>query len=152
MKFSIITPSFNQGRFIADCIESVMNQACDGIEVEHIVIDAVSTDKTIDVLNYYPHLNWTSEPDAGMSDGINKGFLKATGDWLMWLNCDDYLLPGALSKVADFIKQHPDVDVVHGDCAFIQEDKTLIRRKYDKQLQNILVSEDAGNSTSCNLF
>lgn len=129
MRFSIITPSFNQGRFIADCIESVGSQT--GVEIEHIVTDAGSTDETLDVLKRDPHIRWTSEPDAGMSDGINKGFLQATGDWVMWLNCDDYLLPGALEKVADFIRKHPDADIVHGDCIYVKEDKTPIRRKYD---------------------
>ena len=129
MKFSIITPSYNQGRFITDCVESVLAQS--GIDFEHIITDAGSTDETLEVLRRYPHLKWVSEPDAGMSDGINKGFRQATGDWLMWLNCDDYLLPGALEKVVEFIKLHPNADVVHGDCNFIQEDKTLIRRKYD---------------------
>ena len=129
MKFSIITPSFNQGRFLPDCVESVLSQS--GIEVEHIVTDAGSTDETLEVVARYPHLKWTSEPDAGMSDGINKGFLRATGDWLMWLNCDDYLLPGALESVARFIKANHDVDIVHGDCVFVREDKSVIRRKYD---------------------
>jgi len=129
MKFSIITPSFNQGRFLPDCVESVLAQT--GVEIEHIVTDAGSTDETLDVLKHYPHLQWTSEPDGGMSDGINKGFLKATGDWVMWLNCDDYFLPDALAKVAAFIKNHPHADVVHGDCIYVQEDKTPIRRKLD---------------------
>jgi glycosyltransferase involved in cell wall biosynthesis len=129
MLFSIITPSFNQGRFLPDCVESVLAQT--GVEIEHIVTDAGSTDKTLDVLKHYPHLQWTSEPDGGMSDGINKGFRRATGDWVMWLNCDDYLLPGALMKVAEFIKNHPEADVVHGDCIYVKEDKSPIRRKYD---------------------
>lgn len=129
MRFSIITPSYNQGRFLPDCVESVLSQS--GVDFEHIVTDAGSTDETIDVLKRYPHLKWTSEPDKGMSDGINKGFLRATGDWLMWLNCDDYLMPGALAKVADFISRHPSADIVHGDCEYIKEDKTFIRRKYD---------------------
>jgi glycosyltransferase involved in cell wall biosynthesis len=129
MKFSIITPSYNQGRFLSDCVESVLSQR--GVEIEHIVTDAGSTDETLEVLAGYPHLNWTSEPDKGMSDGINKGFLKATGDWVMWLNCDDYLLPGALAKVAQFAAKHPEADVIHGDCVFVDEDKTPIRRKYD---------------------
>lgn len=168
MKFSIITPSYNQGRFLPDCVESVLSQlggtkerrnpSADGyegtmgraqhvslaehgrgdsaiappcIEVEHIVTDAGSTDNTLEVLKRYPHLKWTSEPDKGMSDGINKGFRQATGDWVMWLNCDDYLLPGALAKVADFINANPQADVVHGDCIYVNEDKTPIRRKYD---------------------
>lgn len=131
MKFSVITPSFNQGRFIKDCIESVLAQSGGDFEVEHIVMDAGSTDETLDVLEQYPHLKWTSEPDGGMSDGINKGFLRASGDWLMWLNCDDYLLPEALAWVADFIALHPEADVVHGDCFFVREDKTVMRRKFD---------------------
>lgn len=129
MKFSIITPSYNQGRFLSDCIDSVRTQS--GVEVEHIVTDAGSTDETLEVLASNPHLKWKSEPDGGMSDGINKGFRQATGEWLMWLNCDDYLLPGALEKVADFIRGHPEADIVHGDCIYVKEDKTPIRRKYD---------------------
>jgi glycosyltransferase involved in cell wall biosynthesis len=129
MTFSIITPSFNQGGFIADCIESVLAQK--GVAVEHIVTDAGSTDETLAVLARYPHLKWVSEPDGGMSDGINKGFRQASGDWVMWLNCDDYLLPGALEKVADHIRSHPEADIVHGDCIYVNEDKTPIRRKYD---------------------
>jgi glycosyltransferase involved in cell wall biosynthesis len=129
MKFSIITPSFNQGRFLPDCVESVLAQT--GVEIEHIVTDAGSTDETLDVLKHYPHLQWTSEPDGGMSDGINKGFRQATGDWVMWLNCDDYLLPGALAKVAAYARTHPEADVIHGDCVYVKEDKTQIRRKQD---------------------
>lgn len=132
MKFSIITPSYNQGRFLQDCVESVLSQK--GVEIEHIVTDAGSADETLEVLSLYPHLIWTSEPDKGMSDGINKGFAKATGDWLMWLNCDDFLVPGALAKVADFISRHPEADIVHGDCEYIAEDKTPMRRKYDTQV------------------
>jgi glycosyltransferase involved in cell wall biosynthesis len=132
MKFSIITPSFNQGRFLPDCVESVLSQT--GVEFEHIVTDAGSTDETVDVLKRYPHLQWLSEPDQGMSDGINKGFLQASGDWLMWLNCDDYLLPRALEKVAEHILKHPEADIVHGDCVYVNEDKTPIRRKYDTPL------------------
>jgi glycosyltransferase involved in cell wall biosynthesis len=137
MKFSIITPSYNQGRFLPDCVESVLSQT--GVEVEHIVTDAGSTDETLDVLRRYPHLNWTSEPDKGMSDGINKGFLKASGDWLMWLNCDDYLLPGALEKVTRFIESRPEADVVHGDCVFSDVDKRPIRRKFDHPLGELVL-------------
>jgi glycosyltransferase involved in cell wall biosynthesis len=129
MKFSIITPSFNQGRFLPDCVESVLAQQ--GVEVEHIVIDAGSTDDTLEVLERYPHLKWTSEPDDGMSDGINKGFRRATGDWVMWLNCDDYLLPSALARVLECAQANAGVEVIHGDCMFVREDKTPIRRKYD---------------------
>ena len=125
MKFSIITPSFNQGRFIRDCIESVRAQT--GVDWEHIVMDAGSTDDTISILKEYPHLKWVSEPDKGMSDGINKGWLKADGDWVMWLNTDDYLFPGALTTVTEFASKHPQADVVYGGWAFVAADKQVIK-------------------------
>jgi len=121
VKFSIITPSFNQGRYIRDCIESVRAQ--EGVDWEHIVVDACSTDETLSVLQAFPHLQWTSEPDGGMSDGINKGFTRAAGEWVMWLNADDYLLPGALAKVADFAGQHPEADVIYGGWNFVDADR-----------------------------
>ena len=129
MKFSVITPSYNQGRFIRDCLESVKTQ--EGVEWEHLVVDAGSADETLAVLKEYPHLKWTSEPDQGMSDAINKGFLRATGDWLMWLNTDDYLLPGALAKVAACAARAPDADVIYGECLFVDTNKRLQRRKRD---------------------
>lgn len=129
MKFSIVTPSFNQGRFIRDCIESVRAQT--EVDWEHIVVDAGSTDETLAVLREYPHLKWTSEPDRGQSDGINKGFLRATGEWVMWLNADDYLLPGALAKVAAAATRWPHLDVLYGECVFVDKDKRPLRRKRD---------------------
>lgn len=132
MNFSIITPSYNQGQFIRDCIDSVLAQ--EGVEFEHIVTDAGSDDETVEVLKSYSHLQWSSEPDDGMSDGINKGFRKAKGDWVMWLNCDDYLLPGALKAVADHACTNADADIIHGDCIYVNRDKSVIRRKYDTQI------------------
>jgi len=127
MKFSIVTPSYNQGRFIRDCIESVKSQT--GIEWEHIIQDAGSTDETLAVLKEYPHLNVTCEKDRGMSDGINRGFLKATGDFVMWLNTDDYLLPGALARVAEYATKHPEADFIYGDVHFVDGHKNLLRVK-----------------------
>jgi glycosyltransferase involved in cell wall biosynthesis len=129
VKFSIVTPSFNQGRFIRDCIESVQGQA--GVEWEHIIQDAGSTDGTLAVLQEFPHLHVTCEPDQGMSDGINRGFRKAIGDWVMWLNTDDYLLPGALAQVRDFVTAKPQADIIYGDCLFVDENKQLIRRRHE---------------------
>ena len=91
LKFSIITPSFNQGRFIADAIESVASQKYSNLE--HIIIDAQSTDETKNVVDGYSHLShlkWISEPDDGQTDAINKGFKLASGDIVAWLNADDY--------------------------------------------------------------
>ncbi len=127
MKFSIVTASFNQGRFVRDCIESVRAQT--GVEWEHLIQDAGSTDETAAVLAGYPHLQCVCEKDQGMSDGINRGFRRATGDWVMWLNTDDYLLPGALQRVAAFADEHPEVDVIYGDVEFVGADKHLIRHK-----------------------
>ena len=127
MQFSIITPSFNQGRFIRDCIESIKIQ--EQVDFEHIVLDACSTDETISILKTYPHLQWVSEPDKGQTDAINKGFLRAKGDWLMWLNADDYLMPGTLSKVAQFATQHPEADVIYGDMFYVREDGGILRDK-----------------------
>jgi glycosyltransferase involved in cell wall biosynthesis len=125
VKFSIVTPSFNQGRFIRDCIESVCTQQ--GVDWEHIIFDACSTDETVGILKSYLHLQWVSEPDKGQTDAINKGFLKATGDWVMWLNADDYLLPGALQKAASFAEAHPAAEVIYGKWQLVDASKNLIR-------------------------
>jgi glycosyltransferase involved in cell wall biosynthesis len=125
--FTVVTPSYNQGRYIRDCIESVLQQT--EVTWEHIVIDGGSTDDTIEILKQYPHLQWISEPDRGMSDAINKGFLRAKGRWVMWLNTDDYLLPGALKKVAEFAEAHPEADVIYGYSYFVDESKRILREK-----------------------
>ena len=87
-KISIVTPSFNQGQYIEDTIQSVLKQNYENYE--HIIIDGKSTDNTIAILNKYPHLVWVSEPDQGQSDALNKGFKKATSEWVIWLNADEY--------------------------------------------------------------
>ncbi len=99
-RISIVTPSLNQGRYLAECIESVRAQ--DYRAIEHIVIDGGSTDGSVAVLERHaPSLHfWCSEPDAGQSAAINKGLRLATGDLVAWLNADDFLLPGALNAVA----------------------------------------------------
>lgn len=100
----------------------------EGIDLEHLVVDAGSTDETVSILKEFPHLKWVSEPDKGMSDGINKGFTKAVGDWVMWLNADDYLLPGALERVARFAQTHPEADVIYGGWNFVDEKKTFRKK------------------------
>lgn len=124
-KISIITVSYNQGKFIEDNILSIINQNYPN--VEHIIIDGGSTDNTINILNKYnPYLNWISEADDGQSDGLNKGFKKAIGDIIGWVNSDDKLAPGALEKVSTFFNNNPSEIAVVGDQAIINEDGNII--------------------------
>jgi glycosyltransferase involved in cell wall biosynthesis len=140
MKFSIVTPNYNYGSYLEDAIQSVLSQKVEGIEVEHIVIDAESTDDSLDVIRRHPHLKWISEKDKGMSDGINKGFRMATGDWMMWLNADDVLLPNTLLKISRFIEEHQGAyDVVYGDCVFVDGDLKRIRRKFDHRFDSFVL-------------
>ncbi len=117
MKFSIITPSYNGAKYLRECMESVQRQQ--GVDLEHIVVDACSTDETLEILAQFPDIKVICEPDKGMSDGINKGLRSATGDWWIWLNTDDYLEEGALLRVQQFIETHQDADVVYGGFHFI---------------------------------
>ena len=125
MRVSIVTPSWNYGRFMRDCVESVMKQGYD--DFEHLIFDAGSTDETLLLLQEYPHVRLVVEPDKGMSDAINKGFNIATGDLVMWLNADDRLKPGALRAVVAFAQAHPDADVIYGCWDFIDESGERIR-------------------------
>ena len=126
---SVITPSFNSGEFLDDAIQSVLQQR--GVTVEHVVIDGASTDDTVAILKRYPHLQWTSEPDRGQSDAINKGFLRASGDLVGWLNADDYYLPGGLETIARVAYEHPEADVIHGDCLFVDSSGKIVRSKVE---------------------
>lgn len=110
---SVVTPSLNQSRWLRAAIESVITQQYP--RLEYFVVDAGSTDNSVEILKSVKGLNgWVSEPDAGQSDGINKGFAQTTGEIMGWLNSDDQLMPGALHCVARWFQAHPGVDVVYG--------------------------------------
>jgi len=124
MDFTIITPSFNYGRFLGDCLASVAGQ--DGVTLEHLVLDAGSTDGSAEVAAGFSHVTWTQEPDNGMSQAINRGFDRAGGDWVMWLNADDRLKPGALAALLPELRAASE-DVVYGDFDFVAEDGRNLR-------------------------
>jgi glycosyltransferase involved in cell wall biosynthesis len=126
-RISVITPSLNQGMFIEDAILSVARQGY--ADCEHIVVDGGSTDETLTILRRYPHLRWVSEPDNGQSDAINKGLRMATGDLVAWLNADDYYLNQALTMIGQFAASNSDLDIVYGDCLFVDHSGQLLRRK-----------------------
>lgn len=97
------------------------------------MIDAASTDSTLEILQQHPHLRWISEPDRGQSDAINKGFLMATGDLVGWLNADDYYLPSGLEAIARAAEEHPEADVIYGDCMFVDPEGRILRSKVEHE-------------------
>ena len=109
MKFSIITPSFRNSAWLKLCIASIADQH--GVEVEHIVQDSCSDDGTQDWLPHDPRVKAFIEKDAGMYDAVNRGYRRATGDILAYLNCDEQYLPGALAAVQKFFEENPRVEV-----------------------------------------
>jgi len=119
VRFSIITPSFNNLEWLKLCAASVADQQ--GVALEHLVQDAGSTDGTVDWLKAQPALRPVVEPDGGMYDAINRGLDRAEGDVLAWLNCDEQYLPGTLAMVADYFTSHPDVAMVFGDVVMVDE-------------------------------
>lgn len=123
---SVITPSYNQARFIEQTIESVIGQKYDNFQF--IIIDGGSTDGSVNIIKKYsPYLfYWISEPDAGQSDAINKGLKKATGDLVTWINSDDLLLPGTLQAIADAWIKNQSASLFSGDCIRIGLDNEYL--------------------------
>lgn len=128
MRISLVTPSFNQAEFIRRTIDSVLEQRGD-FELDYRVVDGGSTDGTIEILKSYGgRLRWQSEKDDGQVDAINKGLRAADGDIVGWLNSDDVLMPGALQRVADAFRAHPDREWLHGRCMIIDAQDREVRR------------------------
>jgi len=134
IKISVVTPSFNQGEFIAKCLASVRKQN-GNFKVEHIILDNCSSDKTVQTLEEYKcnhgnvELLVLVEPDGGQTDAINKGFSLATGDIVCWLNTDEWYEDGALNQIADYFAAQPEADVVFGNCDFVDAVGKLVKQK-----------------------
>jgi glycosyltransferase involved in cell wall biosynthesis len=117
MDISVLTPSYEYGRFIADGIESVVQQ--EDLRLQHIIQDAGSGDESLEVVRSFgDRVEWASEIDLGQSDGLNEAL--ATGDWIAQLNADEYYLPDGLRVLMEEGEKHS-ADVVYGDC--VTEDR-----------------------------
>jgi glycosyltransferase involved in cell wall biosynthesis len=126
-KISIVTPSFNQGQFIEETIQSVLNQNYP--DLEYIIVDGGSTDNTLDILRKYSDsVFWIIEPDRGQVDAINKGLRRATGEVIAFLNSDDLYVPGALRAVGEYAVAHPEAMLITGQCRNIDENGAEIRK------------------------
>lgn len=126
-RISIVTPSFNQGKYIEQTIQSVINQNYPNLE--YIIIDGGSTDDTVDVIKKYEHklAYWVSENDQGQTDAINKGFSKCTGDIFNWINSDDHYEPGTLLKLGELFFNNSSVEVICGNEWYIDDINTGIK-------------------------
>ena len=142
MTISIITPSFNQGQFLAETIESVITQAGDFV-IDYIIVDGGSTDNSVDIIKQYDALlkkgawplacrgitcRWISEKDQGQTDALAKGFRMAEGEIYAWLNSDDTYQPGALQTVIDYFSNYPETGLLYGDARYCDESGSIISR------------------------
>jgi len=123
---SIIIPSFNQGLFIEETIQSVLSQ--DYGNIEFIIIDGGSSDKTVDIIKKYEHKisYWISEKDEGQTDAITKGFSRAKGKYITWLCSDDVLEPSMVSNSVSYLEAHPEVVMSYGNRTRIDEKGNII--------------------------
>lgn len=154
MKFSIITPSYNQLPYLRRCIASVADQT--GVEVEHLVIDGGSADGSAGFLQECAgrrnHFSFISEPDQGMYDAINKGLDRISGDIVAWLNCDEQYLPDALNKTARFFARHSAVDFVCGDTLLVDPDGGLLSYRKNPPLRRAYILADHLYTQSASMF
>ncbi len=124
-KLTVVTPSYNQAAYLERTILSVLNQHYPNLE--YFIMDGGSTDNSVEIIKKYePYLaGWVSEKDRGQTDAINKGFRRATGEFVAFQNSDDIFAPGALMRVADAWRQHPNTDVFFGDMYIIDEQDVI---------------------------
>lgn len=125
---SIVTPSYNQARFLEATMQSVFNQSYPNLE--YFVIDGGSTDGSLEIIKRHAGklAGWVSEPDRGQTEAINKGFARASGQIMAWLNSDDTYEPHAVAEAVAALQAQPEVGLVYGDANFIDEHGIKIGR------------------------
>jgi glycosyltransferase involved in cell wall biosynthesis len=149
-EISVVTPSYQQLRWLKLCAASVADQR--GVEFEHIVQDAGTGAELRDWAAANPHVKLFVEKDNGMYDAINRGFRRASGEILAWLNCDEQYLPGTLAKVAAWFAVHPQADVLFGDAVLVDARGELLsyRRAILPSLLHVQLAHL--NTLSCATF
>jgi glycosyltransferase involved in cell wall biosynthesis len=125
-KITIVTPVLNAVDTVGEALASVRGQ--DYPHVEHVVVDGGSTDGTLEILERAPGISLTSEPDQGLSDAVNKGVARASGELIGWLNADDFYEPGALAAVGRAYAEHPDARWITGRCRIVDGSGKEIRK------------------------
>lgn len=141
-KISIVTPSFNQAEFLERTIRSVLDQGYPNLE--YIIIDGGSTDGSVDVIRRYADrlVYWVSEKDSGQSQAINKGLMRATGDWLAWQNSDDIFYPGTFSQLTGCASRKPGAGLIVGDMSMIDvHDQVMRDIKYVRPTYGAMLAE-----------
>ena len=133
MLVSIVTPSFNQARYLEATIQSVLAQ--DYAQIEFILVDGGSTDGSLEIIHRYADRFawWVSEKDRGHADALNKGFAHAHGQVFAWLNSDDTYYPGAVSAAVAFLQAHPEVGMVYADADYTDEHGQVMGRFASRQ-------------------
>lgn len=139
---SVVTCSFQQGRYLEQAMRSVLDQGYPALE--YIVIDGGSTDDSVEIIRRHQSAlaYWISEPDRGQTDALIKGFARARGDICGWLCSDDLLLSGALHAVAEFFSAHPEVMAAYGDALWIDADGRLLRPKKEMGFNRFVLLYD----------